>query len=386
MNNINPIYNVNNYYLSAFKQKEADSSIVTNPITTNVTMRGTEALANYNYAQINKNKDFDIPELKPICSLEDMYKVKGERIYNSDGDLVQIVDEKDEYKIIYTPSSENKNIFDIVVYENDEQIKYQVFYRSIDGNNYLAISDYKNHYNTLYKYDNGKLLLNNKDKQYENMVYSYSADKDEYEYYDAKTKKIYDKNLNLKTTIDYTTENQNTRINYWNGRPISKETRIYENEKNIDDGIDPFNDKDLIPAEYYEIGNTKNIEGKKYYYSNGQLEKVLTSDNKTYHYDLSGNFDYLEIGNKEIAYCGDENYIAINEKINDNCTKTTYYDDKKLSSVDFLNNDKNKYISWDSDGKITYQQCDDGYSVLQKTYNNKKELLDKMVWYYDDNN
>lgn len=53
MNNINPIYNINNYYVPTFKQKEVSNSVVTNPINSNISMDGIDALANYNRFSIN---------------------------------------------------------------------------------------------------------------------------------------------------------------------------------------------------------------------------------------------------------------------------------------------------------------------------------------------
>ena len=57
MNNINPIYNVNSYYLPTFKQKEGNNSVATNPINSNVSMNGIDALANYNLGSLNKSND-----------------------------------------------------------------------------------------------------------------------------------------------------------------------------------------------------------------------------------------------------------------------------------------------------------------------------------------
>ena len=56
MNNISSINNINQFYYTAFKQKQ-ESSIATNPITKNLPMKGLEATANYNIAAINKQSD-----------------------------------------------------------------------------------------------------------------------------------------------------------------------------------------------------------------------------------------------------------------------------------------------------------------------------------------
>ena len=59
MNNINPINSINICYLPAFKQKQVNNSVVTNPINTNISMNGMDALANYNFNLVNKNNDFN---------------------------------------------------------------------------------------------------------------------------------------------------------------------------------------------------------------------------------------------------------------------------------------------------------------------------------------
>lgn len=386
MTSINPIYNVNYTQTTAFKHKNTVETepATTNPISQpNTAFKGTEALRAYNYNLINK-ENFNIPELKPICPLEDMDKIKGERIYNSDGELVCIIDENKDYKIIYTPSSENKDIYDVEVFKDNELIKRQTFYKSVDGNRYLAIFDEKNNCNTGYKYNCGNLTLHHKEKEYKDNTYMFLAEKQEYECYDGDIKKIYDKNLKLKQAIDFSQDDKNTRTNYWNNNPISSETRTYENLNLKEESLNPFEDKDLIPAKFYEIEDTDNIQGKKFYYSNGKLEKIITPENKTYHYDLDGNFEYLEFDNKEILF-GGNNSIEIKEKLNNNSTKTTYFDGKQPSFVEFKNGEKSKNITYFKDNTICYQQCDDGYSVLQKTYDENKNLINKTVWYHDDN-
>lgn len=105
MNNINPIYSTNNLYLPAFKQKEVNNGIATNPINSNISMRGMDALASYNFALINKNKDFDIPTIKMIPIPNDISKIDGEKIYSPDGSLDCVVQDNGKYKIVYQNDS-----------------------------------------------------------------------------------------------------------------------------------------------------------------------------------------------------------------------------------------------------------------------------------------
>ena len=83
--NINPLNNVN------FRTKTSETQTVSNPLPhqPNVSFRGTEALAAYNYNLINKNNDFnDIRTIEPIETPNDVTKIGGNAIYNSKGELV----------------------------------------------------------------------------------------------------------------------------------------------------------------------------------------------------------------------------------------------------------------------------------------------------------
>ena len=103
MTSINPIYNNTNIYAPAFKAKsENNPASVSNLIPqANVSFKGTEALAAYNYAKINQNKAFDLPTLKLFDVPIDINKIKGKRITNSAGKLINIIDEDDKQKTKY---------------------------------------------------------------------------------------------------------------------------------------------------------------------------------------------------------------------------------------------------------------------------------------------
>ena len=111
---INPIYNISSTQVPAFKgERENVTTPIINPISpNNVAFKGTEALRAYNYNLVNKN-NFNISTLKPLCLETDINKIEGEKIYNSAGDLVQIVAEKGDERIVYVPSPENKDFWDI---------------------------------------------------------------------------------------------------------------------------------------------------------------------------------------------------------------------------------------------------------------------------------
>lgn len=77
MNNINSIYNINSCYLPVFKQKEANNNVMSNPIDSNISMNGVEALANYNIANITKSNDVPIYINKTLKEHLYLLKTKG---------------------------------------------------------------------------------------------------------------------------------------------------------------------------------------------------------------------------------------------------------------------------------------------------------------------
>lgn len=102
MNNINQVYSINNFYLPTFKQKEVNKNIATNPIQqSNVNFKGTEALAAYNYNLVNKNNDFNIPNLPLIPVPNNIEDVIGEKVFTPDGKLNFIIQDNGKHKIIY---------------------------------------------------------------------------------------------------------------------------------------------------------------------------------------------------------------------------------------------------------------------------------------------
>ena len=128
MTSINPIYNVNYAQAPNFRAKETNSAPVTNPVAQpNVSFKGAEALAAYNYNLVNKNKDFDVTLVKPIKVPDDINKVKGERIYNSAGELMEIVDEDKDFKYVYKLGyvPEEKYILTIFDKKTNKLIKSQ---------------------------------------------------------------------------------------------------------------------------------------------------------------------------------------------------------------------------------------------------------------------
>jgi len=90
-----------------------NSSIVSNPIAYESSICGIDALANYNFNLINKNHDFnDIKTVRMIPIPDDISTIDGEKIYNSNGGLVCVIQEDNKYKTIF---QNNNSIYRIIL-------------------------------------------------------------------------------------------------------------------------------------------------------------------------------------------------------------------------------------------------------------------------------
>ena len=156
MNNINPIYSINSYYLPAFKQNQQTTS-VTNPTVQNVQMNGLNALAGYNFNLVNKNNDFNIPILEMIDVPESVANIDGEKIYNSNGELDYVVKDAGNNKIIY--QNDKYKTIKIVDKSNNKIIQEQGCYVA-NSNEVRVCKEIDNQvgYFTDYEEKNGKMV------------------------------------------------------------------------------------------------------------------------------------------------------------------------------------------------------------------------------------
>ena len=188
-----------------------------------------------------------------------------------------------------------------------------------------------------------------------------------YEVYDAKTSSIIMKRYNAeKQLIDKCvkkygeTSNSRYQTNYIGTEPVSEEyTQINSIKNNIAEKI--LSDKDLKPIPKIEYPtNLNKIQGKKTYYSDGTIESVVTPDNIKYTYDLGKNLVIINDENIEVHYNPDDNRYTIEEKFNDNESKTTVYHPNGDIFISYHKNDNDKEI-WLSNGKIShYNEYIDG--------------------------
>lgn len=332
MTSINPIYNNTNIYAPAFKAKsENNPASVSNLIPqANVSFKGTEALAAYNYAKINQNKAFDLPTLKLFDVPIDINKIKGKRITNSAGKLINIIDEDDKQKTKYY-IKDNK-VITVSRLEKDTGVLWNQQFDMItkkfpDGTSYDTM------------YQDGEIFAKSKHILYPNgddLDIHYDAIKKEY-----CISKHYTKNGHIYSSFAFYDENKkciNTHesrgvndkisdLSFINGEPYKISTReatlIPNNfdKSQIDlTGLELDEPIDINP-------DIKNIQGNKKYYSNGRIEQIITPDGKIYNFDLDG-LESVKFNNKlyQIVKNQDGKYLGQNiiTDLGDGKTKTTY--------------------------------------------------------------
>lgn len=339
MNNINPINSINICYLPAFKQKQVNNSVVTNPINTNISMNGMDALANYNFNLVNKNNDFnDIKTVKMIPIPDNISQIKGEKIYNSNRDLVCVIQEDNKYKTIYL-NNDSKTI-KIIDKNNGKTIKGQECYTSI--NNQKMITVYENSgngvgYQTFYETINGKLKATSNSKSIE---YPDGSIKEFIHEKDTKELRVINRpaqgtiNWSFDSAIDYDEQGNIKHITkhsqdsdseidvlFAKGQPYAVEENKMTSIPN-DLGEKYKNDRDLIPANLFSIPlNPEKIAGQKTYYSNGIIETNKVGST-IYSFDYDGKLTNINMPNKKIKV-EEDGTQEIEEILPNNAKKTT---------------------------------------------------------------
>ena len=401
MNNINPIYNINNCYLPVFKQKEVNNNVVNNPINSNISMNGMDALANYNFNLVNKNNDFnDIKTVKMIPIPDDISMIDGEKIYNSKGNLVCVIQENSKYKTVYQ-NNDSKSI-KIIDKNNGKTIKEQECYTSI--NNQKMITVYENAdngvgYQTFYETINGNLKVTSNSK---NIEYPDGSVKEFIHEIDMKELRVINRpakgtiNWSFDGAIDYdeqgnikhvTKHSQNSDseidVRSNNGQYYSvEENSITSIPNNF--GEKYKNDKDLIPANLFKIPEKpENIEGQKTYYSNGIVETNKVGD-VLYSFNYEGKLTNIDMPKTKIIV-EEDGAQEIEELLPNGAVKTTnrfpsgqlYVEYKKDGQRKMVNSFNGNIWSYDEDYKGK------GFSVDFSTDGSVKNIKETEFVDYD---
>ena len=333
---INSIYNVQCSKIPTFKSKMANDDVpVSNPILQqSVTFNGTEALATYNYNLVNKNNDFNISLVKPIEVPSDINEVKGERIYDSAGELIEIVDEDERFKYVYQTGHNSLEKYRLsVVDKNTNKIvkKQYEFKYTMYENPLIDVTEYNGNTATRTAYDSKTLKPTIFDKTVrdgnkEKMI-SYSFEQKAFDKYE------YDKINNIIKRSHY--DKQGNLM----GEPdIENNSEKYINLE-----------KPTLHPKFQLDYDPKELEGEKRYYSNGVIEENIVNENgKKVHYQFNtnGQIDMIHKDNLTINYFNDfdNSGYSISEDLGNNKSRTTNYLDN--GNVICLLEDNGKGVSF----------------------------------------
>lgn len=345
MASINPSYNIN--YLSGinFRAKAQETQSASTPISPppNVSFKGTEALAAYNYNLVNKNSDFDIKLTGPIKIPENIQDVKGVRVYSSTGELVEIVDEDENYRYVYEPETEyEKYNFSIYDKATNKLVKSQTEWKSKFSNiSDIHVTEYIDS-NTIISASYNKETL-------EPLWFNKIIHKDKKEKH-----------------IDYTFENEKLYI-YENDKANHIEKQFFYDKygNTIEQPIIKDRSEEYINLEKPKLHpqfildyDPKQLDGEKKYYSNGKIEQNIVNENGKkviYYFNTKGEVKKIQKDNLTISYFIENNVLgySINEDYGNGKHKITSYLDDGTKSCTIEDNDKALQYNLDKNDNIT---------------------------------
>lgn len=291
INKINSVGNVKVYSNPNFKSEE---KIVSKP--TEEKQFDAKPLANYAVASIDLKNKLKITPLKPIEFVPIVgYEIKGEYIYNSNGDLYTIIDETDKTRTVYTPFDNQEDLFENIITTDKETGKIireqyneiedgkikriSIHQFSPETGKELAFTEYKDGdlkyaSKTTYNKDGSEshICYNFEDKKYH--IAEFSKDGNQRKYIDL-TEDM--KFVTIDTSIKTNNKKIKTRDEYYDGSLLNSEKRTSTTMTKIT-GLEAVKEKDftlekiLTKEEIQTIGES--IKGEKTYFSNGKVESI----------------------------------------------------------------------------------------------------------------
>lgn len=390
-NFINPIY-TNNLSLNYLKKNNnLTNSIQNNSISPMVSFKGTEALAAYNYALVNKNELFNLPVIKPLDIPTKIEDIKGEKIYNSDGKIVRIISDDNNKQTTYY-FRDNKLHYSLTK-EKDSDVKWTMWFdeQSMDVTKILPDGT---QYSTYYENDEPVQITKYKMFSEGNEIeIDYSPKEKTYSIQKRYTQngKHYSSfsefDENKKCIFAHETENlfdETTDVSFMDGKPyeitVNKSHSI-----NSGVGKDDIDLTNLEPSPFYSIDMNKIdvIEGERKYYSNGQLEKLISKEGYIYTFEPEGVLSTIESKNKKIefGYEYKDNKIHghnITEKMPDGGIKKTQYNDAPTDWFDvwYENTGIKKHVAYNGKGNIvSYSNRQEGKKEISRDYDDNGNLI-----------
>ena len=396
MLSLNPIYNVKPLQFSGIK-KQTGSASATNPIpTTNVSFKGTEALAAYNYSLVNKDEVFNLPVIKPLDIPTNPNEIQGEKIYNSDGEIVRIINDKENEKETYYFRDNKLSYY--LKDEKDSKIQWEMFFNDgkIDG----VSKNLPNKVEYATWYENGEPIQIDKYKVY--------SDWDNYEHLcylpkekDYSISKYYTKNghkyssfasydENRKCTDAHEVRGLNERLTnlyFKDGIPYSMKTSE-SNALSNNIGKDDIDLSDLMPHPFYNVDMEKlcSLVGEKKYYSNGKIEQIITPEGDIYKFEPEGFITDILTKDKEFQFhyqykTGPEGSHNIIEKLPDGAIRKTQYGKTLQEGFDvwYEKGNFSKHVAYnDQKNIVDYSEYVDKKSVKDREFDENGNLI--RIW------
>lgn len=377
------------------------------PINNNTTLNGMNALASYNTPAISKPTAKNVQPLLPTILQPQAIKViKGERIYNSMGELDTIIDKTEKGTVVYKMDIQAPNdaISKIETYdESGHLIQTQENMNTIEEGklpklSFIELVKYspetgKELSKTVY--ENGKPTVsidnvyepNGVVKEYVvNFENNTSSITETYENQNIGRKIDFDKNGNI-TSIVTKNNNQHSKehLQFLNGVLASRTVKTKTPIPNAT-GKNPMNDKDLTPAQPYILGyNPKQVQGEKTYYSNGALESISTLTENggmvLHRFNVNGDLvailDQQDINNaKTITFSPDNQMIS--ESLADGSEKLTVNFDDGSKEVTVMNykNGFEKNVKYSKEGlPVTYFERSEGQNEVFMEFDKQGNII-----------
>lgn len=389
INSINPSMGVQNVQAGQYQVQQSIGQSV-NQMVQNPNLNGVNALASYNKPAKSAPKTIT-PSLPTVLQPEAIKVIEGERVTAPNGTLDSIIKRNDKTTVIYKMdiSAPNDAIRKIEVYDNatGKLIRDQENFNDIkEGKMPSAFlmevneRDSEGRISKTTVYSHGKLdnvvEFEYGPNGYEKATIIYADGTSAIE----ESTKIPVKGKTMSVTSKMTKfdnkgqivsietidreKRESEKVTYKNGIPSgikhSKEEPIANNT-----GINPFADKDLVPAQPYVLGyDPKSVEGEKRYFSNGVLHSITTNTGNgdvIHIFDVTGRLTGIENGSKSIIFNNDADPISrkysICEKLGEKIEKlTTFFDGEKEVSINNYENNTYKTAVYKDDKLVFYTE------------------------------
>ena len=415
INSVNPLMGVQNVQAGQYQMQQPAAQPINQQVQ-NPNLNGVNALASYNQPAKTAPKTIT-PALPTVLQPEAIRVIEGERVTAPNGTLDSIIKRNDKTTTIYKMDvlAPNDAIRKIEVYDNttgkliSEQENFNDIKPGKMPSSFLTEINERNSEGKITKttvYSHGKLdnvaEIEYGPNGYEKATIIYadgtfaieestettiqgntmSSITSKRTQFDAKGQIV------SVETIDR--ENRKSeKVTYKNGIPSSIKHSSEEPIAN-NTGINPFADKDLVPAQPYILGyDPKSVEGEKKYFSNGVLHSIVTNTGNgdvIHMFDVTGRLTGIEDAkdknnvksiifnnNPDVKYQG----YSIVEQLGEKVTKTTMYnnDGEKEVYINNLANNTSKSAVYKDDKLVFYTESNSDDDRIAMSFDKQGNLV-----------